>query len=193
MFSTTSALFMFPAMYPYYLKALEVYHFERTDGIGKSFDIVIQGFVRFAFLALFPMIVAVAAIYLLVGDRVSPLLCSLFNLDSPPPHLLPNLGSILFFSPFSYKHTNITGMIILYSLTSPHCTYVQLIDYRSYDILVYLQVLVVNISLNQCWIALLIALICAFPVRAFRLSPVIAAVAGFTSGFFIPVGTLNWG
>ena len=83
------------------------------------------------------------------------------------------------------------GIIYLHTLLS--IAHVQLIDYRSYNILVYLQVLVVNISLNQCWIALLIALICAFPVRAFRLSPIIAAVAGFTSGFFIPVGTLNWG
>ena len=64
---------------------------------------------------------------------------------------------------------------------------------KSYDFLVYLQVLLVNVTLNQTWIALLIALICAFPAKAFRLSPVISAVAGFTSGFFIPVGVLHWG
>ena len=73
------------------------------------------------------------------------------------------------------------------------CTHLQLINYKSYNFLVYLQVLLVNICLNQTWIALLTALICAFPVKALRLSPVIAAVAGFTSGFFIPIGALNWG
>lgn len=66
-FSTTSALFMFPAMYPYYTRALEVYKFEKADGVGKAYDLVIQGFVRFSFLALFPMIFAVTAIYLLVS------------------------------------------------------------------------------------------------------------------------------
>ena len=70
-FSTCSALFMFPAMYPYYLKALEVYRFERADGVGKAYDLVIQGFVRFSFLALFPMIIAVTVIYLLVSSNTS--------------------------------------------------------------------------------------------------------------------------
>ena len=79
-FSTTSALFMFPAMYPYYTRALEVYKFERADGVGKAYDLVIQGFVRFSFLALFPMIFAVSAIYLLVSYE---LLCL-----SPPPFSL---------------------------------------------------------------------------------------------------------
>lgn len=67
-FSTSSALFMFPAMYPYYTRALEVYKFERADGVGKAYDLVIQGFVRFAFLALFPVIFAATAIYLLVSS-----------------------------------------------------------------------------------------------------------------------------
>ena len=58
---------MFPAMYPYYTRALEVYQFEKADGVGKAYDLVIQGFVRFTFLALFPMIFAVTAIYLLVS------------------------------------------------------------------------------------------------------------------------------
>ena len=56
----------------------------------------------------------------------------------------------------------------------------------SYSLEVYLQVLVVNMALNQTWIALLIFVLCAFPSIAFRLSPVISSVAGFTSGFFIP-------
>lgn len=69
----------------------------------------------------------------------------------------------------------------------------QLVNAESYQFLVYLQVVLTNVALNQTWIALLIALICAFPAKAFRLSPVIAAVAGFSSGFFIPVGALHWG
>jgi sorbitol-specific phosphotransferase system component IIBC len=67
------------------------------------------------------------------------------------------------------------------------------VNAESYQFLVYLQVVLTNVALNQTWIALLIALICAFPAKAFRLSPVIAAVAGFSSGFFIPVGALHWG
>ena len=56
----------------------------------------------------------------------------------------------------------------------------------SYSLEVYLQVLVVNMALNQTWIALLIFVMCAFPSIAFRLSPVITAITGFASGFFIP-------
>ena len=91
-----------------------------------------------------------------------------------------------------YMHvfTNITFCNLV---DTTHTHNLQLINHKSYNFLVYLQVLVVNICLNQTWIALLIALICAFPVKALRLSPVIAAVAGFTSGFFIPIGALNWG
>ena len=79
-FSTVSALFMFPAMYPYYTKALEVYRFERADGVGKAYDLVIQGFVRFAFLALFPMIFAVSAIYLLVNFDLLSLSCICYGM-----------------------------------------------------------------------------------------------------------------
>jgi hypothetical protein len=71
---------------------------------------------------------------------------------------------------------------------------VQLINHDSYDVLVFFQVLVVNIALNQTWIALLIALVCSVPGPvAFRLSPIISAVAGFSSGFFIPIGAMHWG
>ena len=69
----------------------------------------------------------------------------------------------------------------------------QLISHESYDALAFFQVLLVNIALNQTWIALLTALICATPDIAFRLSPVIAAVAGFSSGFFIPIDLMHWG
>ena len=63
---------------------------------------------------------------------------------------------------------------------------IQVIKVASYSITVYLQVLVVNMALNQTWIALLIFVLAGFPTLAFRLSPVISSVAGFTSGFFIP-------
>ena len=69
----------------------------------------------------------------------------------------------------------------------------QLVNHGSYDFFILLQVLLVNVALNQTWIALLIALICVCPGIAFRLSPVIAAVAGFSSGFFIPIGVMHWG
>lgn len=72
-------------------------------------------------------------------------------------------------------------------------TSLQLVNHDSYDIWVYLQVVLVNVALNQTWIALLIALICGLPSIAFRLSQVLSATAGFSSGFFIPIGLLHWG
>ena len=65
-FSTASALFMFPAMHPYYQKALVVYGFEKRDGVGNAYDLVIQGFIRFTSITFFPVIFAVTVIYLLV-------------------------------------------------------------------------------------------------------------------------------
>ena len=62
----------------------------------------------------------------------------------------------------------------------------QVVQVSLYSLTVYLQVLVVNMALNQTWIALLIFVFAGFPNIAFRLSPVISSVAGFTSGFFIP-------
>lgn len=64
---------------------------------------------------------------------------------------------------------------------------------ESYDAAIFGQLVIINLILNQCWTALLIALICAFPKRAFRLSPVISSVAGFASGFFIPIQEMHWG
>ena len=57
---------MFPAMYPYYQKALQVYGFEKADGVGKAYDLVIQGFIRFTSITFFPVVLAVTVIYLLV-------------------------------------------------------------------------------------------------------------------------------
>ena len=70
-FSTASALFMFPAMYLYYQRALDMYGFEKNDGIGLAYELVIQGFIRFASFAFFPVIAAVTVIYLLVSCPLS--------------------------------------------------------------------------------------------------------------------------
>ena len=67
-FSTASALFMFPALYLYYKPALDMYTFEKADGVGCAYEIVLQGFIRFASIALGPVIVAVSVIYLLVSS-----------------------------------------------------------------------------------------------------------------------------
>jgi len=68
----------------------------------------------------------------------------------------------------------------------------QLVDRNRWDYLVFVQVVVVNVALNQVWTALLIWLILTFPQKAFRLSPVLSALAGFTSGFFIPINEIPW-
>ena len=68
----------------------------------------------------------------------------------------------------------------------------QLIDIVQWELMEFLQVALVNIALNQVWTALLIWLIITFPHKSFRLSPVLSAVAGFTSGFFIPISHIPW-
>ena len=75
-FSTASALFMFPALYLYYKQALDIYKFEKADGVGSAYDIVLQGFTRFASIALGPVVVAVSVIYLLVSHSLDPLISS---------------------------------------------------------------------------------------------------------------------
>eukprot|EP00731_Ephydatia_muelleri_P033340 Em0028g15a len=125
-YSVASALFMFPALYLYYQRALEVYAYEHADGVGSPWDIVIQGFIRGVTLGFFPVILCAAILYLL------------------------------------------------------------LVNHNSYNFAVFGQVLLINLALNQTWVALLIFIICAFPKIAFRLSPIISSVAGFTSGFFVP-------
>ena len=69
-FSTASALFMFPALYLYYKPALDIYSFEKADGVGCAYDIVIQGFIRFASIALGPVFIAVSVIYVLVSTII---------------------------------------------------------------------------------------------------------------------------
>ena len=65
-FSTSSALFMFPGMYLYFQPALGVYGFEKADGIGRAHDLVIQGFIRFQAISFFPVWFSTTLIYLLV-------------------------------------------------------------------------------------------------------------------------------
>lgn len=66
-YSVASALFMFPAMHLYYDKALQLYKIEHLDGVGRSFDLVIQGFIRFVTLACLPVVLCAAILYFLVS------------------------------------------------------------------------------------------------------------------------------
>ena len=68
----------------------------------------------------------------------------------------------------------------------------QLVKITAWDLNVFLQLIVVNMALNQTWIALLIFILSAAPTLAFRLSPVLSSVAGFTSGFFIARDKTGW-
>ena len=65
-YSVASALFMFPAMYTFYTKAMEIYIFEHADGAGQASDLVIQPFVRFISMAFFPVIICAGVLYILV-------------------------------------------------------------------------------------------------------------------------------
>ena len=74
MYSVASALFMFPALYGYYQRALEIYTFERADGAGRASDLVIQPFVRFISMAIFPVVICAGVLYILVSDTSTTLL-----------------------------------------------------------------------------------------------------------------------
>ena len=47
--------------------ATQLYQLEHSDGIGHSVDLVIQGFARFVFLGLIPVILCGGILYLLVS------------------------------------------------------------------------------------------------------------------------------
>ena len=48
-------------------------------------------------------------------------------------------------------------------------------------------------ALNQTWIALLIFVVNSFPIKyAIRISAIVSSIAGFSSGFFIPIGQTHW-
>lgn len=61
-----------------------------------------------------------------------------------------------------------------------------------WDGLVFFDLAVINMALNQTWIALLTFVICAFPSYCARMSPMISSVAGFSSGFFVPRDRTGW-
>ena len=65
--------------------------------------------------------------------------------------------------------------------------YLFVVQVVAYDIWVFAQVAVINLALNQTWIALLMFVIFCFPTIAHRISPIIASVAGFAGGFFVPI------
>ena len=46
----------------------QVYSYENADGIGKSFDLVLQGFTRFTAMATAPVVVCAVILYLLVSN-----------------------------------------------------------------------------------------------------------------------------
>lgn len=90
-YSVASALFMFPVMQNYFIKALEVYNaymymyacctcyycssllvikvyrFENADGAGRAGDIVIQAVARFSTMAVVPVVLCSSVLYLLVN------------------------------------------------------------------------------------------------------------------------------
>jgi len=57
---------MFPALYGYFSRALDIYTFERADGAGRASDLVIQPFVHFISMAFFPVIICAGVLYMLV-------------------------------------------------------------------------------------------------------------------------------
>ena len=74
-----------------------------------------------------------------------------------------------------------------------HYFFLQVVKYTQYSLIAYIQVLVTNICLNATWTAILTALLTTFHGVAFRVSSIVASVAGFASGFFIPVKAIHWG
>ena len=71
-YSVASALFMFPALYGYFSRALDIYTFERADSAGRASDLVVQPFVRFISMAFFPVIICAGVLYMLVRSKLSP-------------------------------------------------------------------------------------------------------------------------
>lgn len=79
----------------------------------------------------------------------------------------------------TYKINTCSAVIIIQVLTR-------------YSLQAYVQVMVTNICLSLTWTALLTALLTTFRESAFRVSSIVSAVAAFTSGFYIPIGSMNW-
>ena len=82
---------MFPALYGYFTRALDIYAFERADGAGRASDLVIQPFVRFISMAFFPVIICAGVLYLLVRytqftSLLNVLACPAFQTVVHPVH-----------------------------------------------------------------------------------------------------------
>ena len=90
-FSVASGLFVFPAIEIYYTPALRVYNYERADGVGRSHDLVLQGFARYISIAFVPVILSSGLIYLLVSPSFPSLPPSLTHslISLPPSSILP--------------------------------------------------------------------------------------------------------
>ena len=46
---------------------LQVYTYEKADGVGRSVDLVLQGFIRFSALSVLPAIISASVLYLMVS------------------------------------------------------------------------------------------------------------------------------
>ncbi|XP_062523405.1 uncharacterized protein LOC134198090 isoform X2 [Corticium candelabrum] len=65
-FSFASSIFMFPAVYTHLSKSLEIYQLEREDGIGKSFEVLLQTFMRYVAIAAGPLVLSAFILYIMV-------------------------------------------------------------------------------------------------------------------------------
>lgn len=65
-YSFASGLFMFPSLYAYFLRAVDIYKFEHADGAGQAGDLVIQPFVRFTSMVFFPLFICGGILYAMV-------------------------------------------------------------------------------------------------------------------------------
>ena len=73
-FAVASGIFVFPAIEPYYRPAIQIYNYERADGVGRSQDLVFQGFIRYVTVAFIPVVGSTTLAYFLVSSYMSSLL-----------------------------------------------------------------------------------------------------------------------
>jgi hypothetical protein len=88
--------------------------------------------------------------------------------------------------------TRFVTMAIIPVIACALVLYLLLVNMQFWSVTVFLQLVLVSMTLNQTWISLLIFLLCSVPNYAFRLSPIISSIAGFTSGFFLPLESAPW-
>ena len=68
----------------------------------------------------------------------------------------------------------------------------QVVEMAQWNAEQFFQIAVVNVALNQAWTAVLIFLVLFLHESAFNLSTVLTGIAGFTSGFLIPLNDIPW-